>query len=221
MFFIFRSGWWCRPRDRRASAGMTPPTTSSITLSLLWKKHFNYWWVFCFAYFTVFLFLWTIKFEGLYTSADKGDTNDRSTHVEDDTRLVCSELAESLDSPTDILEQVQERPWSTFSSSVGRWDSASLSMLCGRGRGQKLWNFLFLHWFSSVSVTGWCFSCCKESFDLNILHLLWKGLQRSVGVWNDGGHLNKMMVKMLVYRHTWIKLSLPDLYKSRLMAIKE
>lgn len=66
------------------------------------------------------LFLWTIKSEGLYTSADKEDTNDRSTHAEDDTRLVCNELAESLDSPTDILEQVQELPWSTFSSPVGR-----------------------------------------------------------------------------------------------------
>lgn len=33
---------------------------------------------FCLVYFTVFLFLWTIKFEGLYTSADKGDTNDRT-----------------------------------------------------------------------------------------------------------------------------------------------
>lgn len=33
---------------------------------------------FCFVYFTVFLYLRTIKFEGLYTSADKGDRNDRT-----------------------------------------------------------------------------------------------------------------------------------------------
>lgn len=67
---------------------------------------------FCFVYFTVFLFLWTIKFEGLYTSADKG--NDR-------TYTCWRRHKASLDSPTDILKHVQERPWSTFISSVGRW----------------------------------------------------------------------------------------------------
>lgn len=154
-----------------------PARTSSITLSLLWKKHFSD--DFSVSFILLFLFLWTIKFEGLYTSADKGDTNDRSTHAEDDTRLASSLGASPLPPSRSSRGPLSALLW-------GRSDSASLSMLCGRGRGQKHWNFLFLHWFSSVSVTGWCYSCCKESFDPKV----------AVGVWNDGSQLNKMMVKM-------------------------